>query len=68
MPNQGTKGNRDRDQTTPSGTSGRKTPGGNQGPRESSTEAIPPQPDEAPRRRNIEEDEDSGLGNRTTVR
>lgn len=67
MPNKGTKGKRDSDGTTPTGTSGRQ-PGGNDGAKESSNEGTPPPANENIRRRKIEEDEDSGLGNRNTFR
>ena len=66
MPNKGNQGNRDSDDTTPTGTTGRR-PGGNEGAQESSNEATPPS-NEHIRRRNLEEDEDSGLGNRNTFR
>lgn len=67
MPNKGKEGNRESDGTTPTGTSGRR-PGGNDGAPEGSNETTPPPANENSRRRNIEEDEDSGLGNRTTFR
>ena len=66
MPNKGNQGNRD-SETTPTGTTGRR-PGGNEGAQEGSNEATPPPANEPVRRRNIEEDEDSGLGNRATFR
>lgn len=65
MPNKGNQGNRDQD-TTPTGTSGRR-PGGNEDAQEWSNE-VPPPSTENPRRRNIQDDEDSGLGNRNTFR
>lgn len=64
MPNQGDKGNRDRDEET-TGTSGRQGPGN--GAQEWSNEVTPPPATENTRRRN-QEDEDSGLGNRNTFR
>ena len=67
MPNKGNQGNRDADDTTPTGTSGRR-PGGNEGAQESSNEGTPPPSNENIRRRNIEDEEDSGLGNRNTFR
>ena len=67
MPNKGNQGNRDRDETTPTGTSGRR-PGGNEGAQEWSNESTPPPSTENTRRRNNQEDEDSGLGNRNTFR
>lgn len=66
MPNKGNQGNRDQD-TTPTGTSGRR-PGGNEDAQEWSNEVPPPPSTENPRRRNIQDDEDSGLGNRNTFR
>jgi hypothetical protein len=66
MPNKGNQGNRDREET-PTGTSG-KRPGGNEGAQEWSNEATPPPANENTRRRNNQEDEDSGLGNRNTFR
>lgn len=66
MPNKGNQGNRDSDQTS-TGTSGRP-PGRNEGAQKGSNEATPPPANENIRRRNIEEDEDSGLGNRNTFR
>ena len=66
MPSKGDQGNRDSGQT-PTGTSGRR-PGGNEGAQEGSNEATPPPANENIRRRRIDEDEDSGLGNRNTFR
>jgi hypothetical protein len=66
MPNKGNQRKRDSDDTTPTGTSGRRP--GNEGAQEGSNEATPPPINENNRRRNTEDDEDSGLGNRTTFR
>lgn len=67
MPNKGHQGNRDRDET-PTGTSGRQGPGGNEGAQEWSNEATPPPATENTRRRINQDDEDSALGNRNTFR
>jgi hypothetical protein len=68
MPNQGNQGNKDPEDTTPTGTSGRQWPGENENWQQGSNEGITPPADENTRRRNHDEDEDSGLGNRNTFR
>lgn len=67
MPNKGDQGNRDRDDASPTGTSGRR-PGGNEGAQEWSNEVTPPPATENTRRRINPDDEDSALGNRNTFR